>query len=195
MAFQAGYAYPVGNVLTKQYQFEHIPKSRRSRPDHDGWQPGARLRPDRRGVRYGAGYPITPWSSVMETLRRELPKYGGIFVQAEDELGAVSIALGFSYSGYLAVTGSAGPGISLKTEAIGWASMAEIPLIICNIQRGGPSTGLPTNVEQSDLHQAIYGGHGDSPRVVLAARRWKIVSTSRSKRPGSRANTARRFSF
>ena len=121
------------------------------------------------GVRYGAGYPITPWSSVMETLRRELPKYGGIFVQAEDELGAVSIALGFSYSGYLAVTGSAGPGISLKTEAIGWASMAEIPLIICNIQRGGPSTGLPTNVEQSDLHQAIYGGHGDSPRVVLAA--------------------------
>ena len=105
----------------------------------------------------------------MEILRSELPKYGGIFVQAEDELGAVSIALGFSYSGYLAVTGSAGPGISLKTEAIGWASMAEIPLIICNIQRGGPSTGLPTNVEQSDLHQAIYGGHGDSPRVVLAA--------------------------
>ena len=121
------------------------------------------------GVRYGAGYPITPWSSVMEMLRRELPKYGGIFVQAEDELGAVSIALGFSYSGYLAVTGSAGPGISLKTEAIGWASMAEMPLIIINVQRGGPSTGLPTNVEQSDLFQAIYGGHGDSPRVVLAA--------------------------
>jgi 2-oxoglutarate ferredoxin oxidoreductase subunit alpha len=105
----------------------------------------------------------------MEVLRRELQKYGGIFVQAEDELGAVSLALGFSFSGYLAVTGSAGPGISLKAEAIGWASMAEIPLIICNIQRGGPSTGLPTNVEQSDLHQAIYGSHGDSPRVVLAA--------------------------
>ncbi|HEU4772598.1 MAG TPA: hypothetical protein VFS68_10640, partial [Candidatus Udaeobacter sp.] len=67
------------------------------------------------------------------------------------------------------VTGSAGPGISLKAEAIGWASMAEIPLVICNIQRGGPSTGLPTNVEQSDLHQAIFGSHGDSPRVVLAA--------------------------
>ena len=121
------------------------------------------------GVRFGAGYPITPWSSVMEMLRRELPKYGGIFVQAEDELGAVSMALGCSFSGYLAVTGSAGPGISLKTEAIGWASMAEMPLIIINVQRGGPSTGLPTNVEQSDLHQAIYGGHGDSPRVVLAA--------------------------
>ena len=87
----------------------------------------------------------------METLRSELPKYGGIFVQAEDELGAVSMALGFSYAGHLAVTGSAGPGISLKTEAIGWASMAEIPLIVVNVQRGGPSTGLPTNVEQSDL--------------------------------------------
>ena len=94
------------------------------------------------GVRFGAGYPITPWSSIMETLRRELPKYGGIFVQAEDELAAVSIALGCSYSGYLAVTGSAGPGISLKAEAIGWASMALIPLVICNIQRGGPSAGF-----------------------------------------------------
>src|SRR5438477_1812423 len=98
----------------------------------------------------------------MEILRRELPKYGGIFVQAEDELGAVSIALGFSYSGYLAVTGSAGPGISLKTEAIGWASMAEIPLIICYIHRGGPSSGLPNIVEQIDLHEAISGGHGES---------------------------------
>jgi len=171
MAFQAGYAYPVGKVLTHQYQFEHIPKKAGARAQitMDGNQALA-YGLIAAGVRYGAGYPITPWSSVMETLRRELPKYGGIFVQAEDELGAVSLALGFSYSGYLAVTGSAGPGISLKTEAIGWASMAEIPLLICNIQRGGPSTGLPTNVEQSDLHQAIYGGHGDSPRVVLAAK-------------------------
>src|SRR5256714_1236405 len=170
MAFQAGYAYPVGNVLTKQYQFEKFEK-----------KPGARdqITMDGNtalaygfiaaGVRYGAGYPITPWSSIMEILRVQLPKYGGIFVPAEGELGAVSLALGFSFSGYLAVTGSAGPGISLKTEAIGWASMAEMPLIICNIQRGGPSTGLPTNVEQSDLHQAIFGSHGDSPRVVLAA--------------------------
>jgi 2-oxoglutarate/2-oxoacid ferredoxin oxidoreductase subunit alpha len=171
MAFTAGYAYPVGNVLSKQYQFEHIAKAPGA-PDQitmDGNQALA-YGLIAAGVRYGAGYPITPWSSVMETLRRELPKYGGLFVQAEDELAAVSIALGFSYSGNLAITGSAGPGISLKTEAIGWASMAEIPLIICNIQRGGPSTGLPTNVEQSDLYQAIYGGHGDSPRVVLAAR-------------------------
>src|ERR1700745_3198362 len=105
----------------------------------------------------------------MEILRSELPTYGGLLLQAEDELAAVSLALGFSYSGSLAVTGSAGPGISLKAEAIGWASMAEIPLIVVNVQRGGPSTGLPTNVEQSDLYQAIFGSHGDSPRVVLAA--------------------------
>ena len=169
MAFQAGYAYPVGNVLTKHYRFEHIPRaSGRAQLTMDGNQALA-YGLIAGGVRFGAGYPITPWSSVMETLRREFPKYGGIFVQAEDELASVSIALGCSYAGYLAVTGSAGPGISLKAEAIGWASMAEIPLIICNIQRGGPSTGLPTNVEQSDLHQAIFGSHGDSPRVVLAA--------------------------
>jgi 2-oxoglutarate/2-oxoacid ferredoxin oxidoreductase subunit alpha len=169
MAFQAGYAYPVGKVLTHHYQFEKIEKpGGRAQITMDGNQAIA-YGLIAAGVRYGAGYPITPWSSIMEILRSELPKYGGLFVQAEDELGAVSIALGCSYSGYLAVTGSAGPGISLKTEAIGWASMAEIPLIICNIQRGGPSTGLPTNVEQSDLHQAIFGSHGDSPRVVLAA--------------------------
>src|SRR5437762_3331596 len=170
MAFTAGYAYPVGKVLTHQYQFEHKPKTDgRAQITMDGHQALA-YGLIAAGVRYGAGYPITPWSSIMEVLRRELPKYGGIFVQAEDELGAVALSLGFSYSGYLAVTGSAGPGISLKSEAIGWASMAELPLIICNIQRGGPSTGLPTNVEQSDLHQAIFGGHGDSPRVVLAAK-------------------------
>ncbi|MBA3962480.1 MAG: 2-oxoacid:acceptor oxidoreductase subunit alpha [Chthoniobacterales bacterium] len=171
MAFTAGYAYPVGNVLARRYQFSTVAKVPGA-PDQitmDGNQALA-YGLIAAGVRYGSGYPITPWSSVMETLRVELPKYGGLFVQAEDELAAVSITLGFSYSGNLAVTGSAGPGISLKSEAIGWASMAEIPIIIINVQRGGPSTGLPTNVEQSDLFQAIYGGHGDSPRVVLAAK-------------------------
>src|SRR6266852_986474 len=78
------------------------------------------------------------------------------------------MALGASYAGGVAVTGSSGPGISLKTEALGWGVMAEMPLIVCDIQRGGPSTGMPTNVEQSDLNIAVFGGHGDSPRVVLA---------------------------
>lgn len=168
LAFQAGYAYPVGNLLTTRYQFEVQPRIRdRDQVTMDGNQALA-YGLIAAGVRYGAGYPITPWSTVMEILRTEFSKYGGLFVQAEDELAAVSLALGFSYAGYLSVTGSAGPGISLKAEAIGWASMAEIPLIVVNVQRGGPSTGLPTNVEQSDLYQAIFGGHGDSPRVVLA---------------------------
>jgi 2-oxoglutarate ferredoxin oxidoreductase subunit alpha len=120
------------------------------------------------GVRFGAGYPITPWSDIMELLRRELPKYGGTFVQCEDEIAAISMAIGGSYGGRVAVTGSSGPGISLKTEALGWAVMAEIPLVVVDIQRGGPSTGLPTNVEQSDLNIACFGGHGDCPRVVIA---------------------------
>lgn len=168
IAFQAGYAYPVGNVLTNLYRFEKSPDAGGSpQVTMDGNQALA-YGLIAGGVRYGAAYPITPWSTIMEILRSELPKYGGLFVQCEDELGAVSMALGFSYAGHLAITGSSGPGISLKTEAIGWATMAEIPLIIVNVQRGGPSTGLPTNVEQSDLYQAVFGGHGDSPRVVLA---------------------------
>ncbi len=167
-AFNAGYAYPIANYLDQLYTFEKFEKAiLRPQVTMDGNQAIA-YGLIAGGVRFGAGYPITPWSSIMETLRAELPKYGGIFVQAEDELGAVSMALGFSYAGYLAVTGSSGPGISLKMEALGWGSMAEMPLVVINVQRGGPSTGLPTNVEQSDLMQAIYGSHGDAPRVVLA---------------------------
>jgi 2-oxoglutarate ferredoxin oxidoreductase subunit alpha len=120
------------------------------------------------GVRFGAAYPITPWSDVMEILRRELPKYGGTFVQCEDEIAAISMANGASFAGRVAVTGSSGPGISLKMESLGWAVMAEVPLVVVNIQRGGPSTGLPTQVEQSDLNLACFGSHGDAPRVVLA---------------------------
>lgn len=168
-AFHSGYRFPVGTLLNTLYSF-HQPEQTDKRPQvtMDGNQAIA-YGLIAAGVRYGAAYPITPWTTVMEILRGELPKYGGLFVQAEDELAAVAIALGYAYAGHLAVTGSSGPGISLKAEAIGWACMAEVPLIIVNVQRGGPSTGLPTNVEQSDLLQAIYGGHGDSPRVVLAA--------------------------
>ena len=119
------------------------------------------------GVRFGAGYPITPWTDIMELLRRELPKYGGSFQQCEDEIASISMAIGASWGGRVAVTGSSGPGISLKTEALGWAVMAEMPLIVVDVQRGGPSTGMPTSIEQSDLNIACFGGHGDSPRVVI----------------------------
>jgi len=165
-AFHAGYAYNLSDVI-ETYQFLESQKREGQQVVMNGNEAlGYGL--IAAGVRFGAGYPITPWSDVMELLRRELPKYGGTFVQCEDEIASVSMALGASYGGRVAVTGSSGPGISLKTEAIGWAVMAEVPLVVCNIQRGGPSTGMPTNVEQSDLNLAVYGGHGDSPRVVLA---------------------------
>jgi len=169
LAFDAGYAFPSENLQQCLYRLEEPAPLPGARPQvtTDG-NSALTYGLIAAGVRYGAAYPITPWSSIMETLRTELPKYGGIFVQCEDEIAAISTALGFSYGGNLAITGSSGPGLSLKAEALGWAVMAEIPLIVINVQRGGPSTGLPTNIEQSDLMQAIYGSHGDAPRVVLA---------------------------
>ena len=165
-AFHAGYSHSLGNLL-ETFKFLDA----RSKGGHQVVMNGNEALGFgliAAGVRFGAGYPITPWSDIMELLRRELPKYGGTFVQCEDEIASISMALGASYAGRVAVTGSSGPGISLKTEALGWAVMAEMPLVIVDVQRGGPSTGMPTNVEQSDLNIACYGGHGDSPRVVLA---------------------------
>jgi 2-oxoglutarate ferredoxin oxidoreductase subunit alpha len=97
-----------------------------------------------------------------------MPKYGGTVVQAEDEIAAVSMAVGASFAGVPSMTSSSGPGISLMQEMIGGASIAEIPLVVVNVQRVGPATGIPTKSEQADLMQAIHGGHGDGPRVVLA---------------------------
>ncbi len=165
-AFHAGYSHSLGNVLEtfKFVDSQHKDRAQIVMNGNEALAYGLIAA----GVRFGAGYPITPWSDIMETLRRELPKYGGTFVQCEDEIASISMALGASYAGRVAVTGSSGPGISLKTEGLGWGVMAEIPLIIVDIQRGGPSTGMPTNVEQSDLNIACFGGHGDSPRVVVA---------------------------
>ena len=165
-AFHAGYANPLGNVLDT---FKFV--AAQSKGGHQVVMNGNEALGFgliAAGVRFGAGYPITPWSDIMELLRRELPKYGGSFIQTEDEIAAISMAIGGSYAGRVAVTGSSGPGISLKTEALGWAVMAEMPLVIVDVQRGGPSTGMPTNIEQSDLNIACFGGHGDSPRVVIA---------------------------
>lgn len=165
-AFHAGYGYSLGNVI-ETFKFIDAQKKSGQQVVMTGNEAlGYGLIAG--GVRFGAGYPITPWSDIMELLRREFPKYGGLFVQCEDEIASVSMALGASFGGRVGVTGSSGPGISLKTEAIGWAVMAEMPLVIVDVQRGGPSTGMPTNVEQSDLNIACFGGHGDSPRVVIA---------------------------
>ncbi|MDR3457566.1 MAG: 2-oxoacid:acceptor oxidoreductase subunit alpha [Verrucomicrobiae bacterium] len=165
-AFHAGYSHSLGNIL-ETFKFVDAKKKDGTQVVMNGNEAiGYGL--IAAGVRFGAGYPITPWSDIMELLRRELPKYGGTFIQTEDEIAAISMAIGGSYAGRVAVTGSSGPGISLKTEALGWAVMAEMPLVIIDVQRGGPSTGMPTNIEQSDLNIAINGGHGDSPRVVIA---------------------------
>jgi 2-oxoglutarate ferredoxin oxidoreductase subunit alpha len=165
LAFDAGYACQIGDLEKFAFVPGEAQETNRISTDGNQMLSFGLLAA---GVRYGAAYPITPWSPIMETLRSELPKYGGIFVQAEDEIAAASLAIGASFAGHLAVTGSSGPGLSLKMEALGYASMAELPLIVVNVQRGGPSTGLPTSVEQSDLMQAIYGSHGDTPRFVLA---------------------------
>ena len=115
------------------------------------------------------GYPITPASAILHHLSR-LKEYDVTTFQAEDEIAAICSAIGASYAGSLGVTSSSGPGIALKGEAMGLAIMTELPLVIVNSQRGGPSTGLPTKTEQSDLYQAVYGRNGDAPMPVIAAR-------------------------
>jgi 2-oxoglutarate ferredoxin oxidoreductase subunit alpha len=114
-------------------------------------------------------YPITPATSASHYLSDVFEKVGGIVHQAEDEIAACSFAIGASYAGKCTVTITSGPGYSLKQEAIGLAVMGEIPLVVVNVQRGGPSTGQPTKAEQGDLLTAIFGSHGDAPKVVMAA--------------------------
>jgi 2-oxoglutarate ferredoxin oxidoreductase subunit alpha len=115
------------------------------------------------------GYPITPASAILHNLVK-MKEFGVTTFQAEDEIAAVCAAIGASYAGQLGVTSSSGPGIALKGEALGLGVMTELPLVIVNSQRGGPSTGLPTKTEQSDLYQAVYGRNGDTPMPVIAAR-------------------------
>ena len=120
------------------------------------------------GCRYYAGYPITPATDVMEYLKGRIEQYGGHVVQAEDELSAINMALGAARAGARAMTATSGPGIDLMTESFGLVATTETPLVICNVMRSGPSTGMPTKQEQGDLNAMLYGGHGEIPRFVLA---------------------------
>lgn len=120
------------------------------------------------GCRLMSAYPITPASEIMEYLIKKLPPLGGTVVQTEDEIAAVTMAIGANYAGVRTMTASAGPGLALMMEAIGLAGMTETPLVIVNTQRGGPSTGLPTKQEQSDLNAMVYGTHGEIPKIVIA---------------------------
>jgi 2-oxoglutarate ferredoxin oxidoreductase subunit alpha len=121
------------------------------------------------GCRFFAGYPITPSTEILQFLSEWLPVYGGTFVQAEDELAALGLVIGASLAGSKAMTATSGPGLSLMAEMMGLAAMSEVPAVIVDVQRGGPATGIPTKSEQSDLLHAVFGGHGDLPRAVLAA--------------------------
>ncbi|ESS09169.1 MAG: 2-oxoacid:acceptor oxidoreductase, alpha subunit [uncultured archaeon A07HN63] len=120
------------------------------------------------GCRYYAGYPITPATNVMEYLTGRIEQYGGHVVQAEDELSAINMALGAARAGARAMTATSGPGIDLMAESFGLVATTETPLVICNVMRSGPSTGMPTKQEQGDLNAMLYGGHGEIPRFVVA---------------------------
>ncbi len=120
------------------------------------------------GCRFMAGYPITPATDVLEWMAKYAPKYGGVVVQAEDELAAINMIIGAAFAGTRSMTATSGPGISLMTEGIGLAGSIEVPIVIVECARAGPSTGLPTKTEQSNLNHLIFGGHGEIPRVVLA---------------------------
>lgn len=120
------------------------------------------------GCTFFAGYPITPASDIMEFLAAELPRVGGTLIQAEDEIAALGMAMGAAFAGARAMTATSGPGLDLMTELLGHASMTETPVVIVDVQRSGPSTGMPTKTSQGDLFLAVYGGHDDFPRIVIA---------------------------
>ncbi len=120
------------------------------------------------GVRFVAAYPITPATEMLEWMSPALAKLGGVLLQAEDELASINMAIGASYGGTPSLTATSGPGFSLMTESLGLAVSAEVPIVVVDVMRSGPSTGIPTKAEQSDLNIALYGLHGDAPHVVLA---------------------------
>lgn len=122
------------------------------------------------GCRFYAGYPITPSTEIAEILARHLPRFGGRFVQMEDEIAAMGAIIGASLAGAKSMTATSGPGFSLKQENIGYACMTEIPCVVVDVQRGGPSTGLPTMPAQADVMQARWGTHGDHPIIALCPR-------------------------
>ncbi len=122
----------------------------------------------RGGIRFAAAYPITPATEVLEWLAPALSKVGGALVQAEDELSSINMIIGASFGGRASITATSGPGLALMVEALGLATASEVPIVVVDVMRGGPSTGIPTKSEQSDLNIAIHGCHGDAPHIVVA---------------------------
>lgn len=166
-AFQLGWDYAAASLqsLAERFVLEPADGVRRHyMTGNDAISQGAVAA----GVTLMAAYPITPASEIMEAMVHELPKFGGMMVQTEDEISACMMAIGANYAGKRAFTATSGPGLSLMAESIGLAGMTETPLVVINVQRGGPSTGLPTKHEQSDLMAAIFSTHGEAPKIVMA---------------------------
>jgi 2-oxoglutarate ferredoxin oxidoreductase subunit alpha len=166
-ALQAGIEYVEQNVPDREQYLLEPPPVRENTIVLSGAQ-SLSLGTLAAGANFFAGYPITPASDVMEFLASELPKTGGTVIQAEDEMASIAMCLGASYSGRKALTSTSGPGMSLMIEALGLGTMAELPVVVVDAMRAGPSTGLPTKHEQGDLYLAALGGHGEVPRIVIA---------------------------
>jgi len=166
-AFHAGLAHATANPLSRSRAMAMPPSTGSPKLLVDGNEicGAAALFA---GCEFFGGYPITPSTEIMQFLGREIWKYGGTLLQAEDEIAGIGAALGASFAGKKAMTATSGPGMSLKTEILGLASIAELPLVVVDVQRGGPSTGMPTKSEQADLFQAVFSAHGDVVRPVLA---------------------------
>ena len=164
--FHSGYKWAEANL---DFQYEVAPMDTREELVVMNGNEAIALGILAAGMEVCSMYPITPATSVSHLLAEIIKKSGGLIHQAEDEIAAVGFAIGASYAGKTAVTITSGPGMALKTEFLGLASMAEIPLVVVDVQRGGPSTGLPTKVEQGDLLSTLYGQPGDVPKIVMAA--------------------------
>ncbi len=149
-----------------------LPEDARANPSAERWMitgnQAAGLGALRGGIRFAALYPITPATDMLEWIAPRFNAVGGVLCQAEDEIAAVNMAIGASYGGVPSLTATSGPGLALKLESIGLSVAAEVPLVIFNVMRGGPSTGIPTKSEQTDLNVALYGLHGEAPHVVVA---------------------------
>jgi 2-oxoglutarate/2-oxoacid ferredoxin oxidoreductase subunit alpha len=167
-AFAAGRSYAVANPLpaVKRLAPTDVPVIPKLLTDGNEMCGAAAIFS---GCTFFGGYPITPSTEIMQYLGREIWKYDGVVFQAEDEISGVAAVVGASFAGKKAMTATSGPGVSLKTEVLGLASIAELPLVCVNVQRAGPSTGIPTKSEQADLFQAVFSAHGDVVRPVLAA--------------------------
>ena len=164
-ALEAGARYAAQNVQRRD-SIRIVPKGKQAKLVLSGNE-ALCLGAIAAGLKVYAGYPITPASSILEFLAKELPKVGGVVIQTEDEIAALGVVLGASFAGKKAMTATSGPGFSLMVEMLGLAAMAELPAVIVDSQRAGPSTGMPTKAEQADLMMAIHAGHGEAPRVVM----------------------------